>query len=108
MMRLRRASVIAALPLLAWAATASAECAWVLWAQHPKQSRVWSPDTAYPTYTQCTQRLDWMDRDYRKEKTMGTTRLEATKLMAWSSTSEWAVSWQCLPDSVDPRGPKTN
>jgi hypothetical protein len=31
MMRLRRTSVIAVLSLLAWAATASAECAWVLW-----------------------------------------------------------------------------
>ena len=30
MTRLRRASVIAALSLLAWAATASAECAWVI------------------------------------------------------------------------------
>jgi len=32
MMRLRRASVFASLSLLAWAATVSAECAWVLWA----------------------------------------------------------------------------
>ena len=31
MMRLRRASVIALVSLLAWAATASAECAWVPW-----------------------------------------------------------------------------
>jgi|SRR5262245_5862148 len=31
MIRLGRASVIAALSLLAWAATASAECAWALW-----------------------------------------------------------------------------
>jgi len=31
MIRLRRASMIATLSLLAWAATASAECAWVLW-----------------------------------------------------------------------------
>jgi len=30
MMRLRRASVIAMLSLLAWTTTASAECAWVL------------------------------------------------------------------------------
>jgi len=30
-MRLRRASVIVALPLLTSAATADAECAWVLW-----------------------------------------------------------------------------
>src|SRR5262245_28819640 len=34
MMRLRRASVIAMLSLFAWAATASAECAWVLWHQN--------------------------------------------------------------------------
>jgi hypothetical protein len=33
MMRLRRASGIAALFLVAWAATAYAECAWVLWKQ---------------------------------------------------------------------------
>ena len=31
MMRLRRASVIATLSLLAWAVTAHAECAWILW-----------------------------------------------------------------------------
>jgi hypothetical protein len=31
MMRLRRASAISVLSLLAWAATASAECAWVFW-----------------------------------------------------------------------------
>ena len=31
MMRLRRASLMAALSLFAWVATASAECAWVLW-----------------------------------------------------------------------------
>ena len=35
MMRLRRASVIVAMSLLAWAAAAYAECAWVLWGDLP-------------------------------------------------------------------------
>src|SRR5215471_20188788 len=39
MMRLRRASLIAALSLLAWAATASAECAWVAWV-HETRTKV--------------------------------------------------------------------
>jgi len=38
MMRLRTASALATLSLLTWAATASAECAWVLWSNdHMKQ-----------------------------------------------------------------------
>jgi hypothetical protein len=37
MMRLRRASVIATLSLLAWAVTAHAECAWILWQKHPDE-----------------------------------------------------------------------
>jgi hypothetical protein len=47
-----------------------------------------------------------MDKHYHEDKSTATTRLEATRLLAWSSTSEWAVSWQRLPDTVDPRGPK--
>ena len=35
MIQLRRASVIVTLSLLAWATTAYAECAWVLWATSP-------------------------------------------------------------------------
>ena len=42
MIRLRRASVIATLSLLACTATASAECAWVLW-QHQGVSPVGQP-----------------------------------------------------------------
>ena len=38
-MRLRRASVIVALSLLTSAATASAECAWVLWIETKAMSR---------------------------------------------------------------------
>jgi hypothetical protein len=61
MMRLRRASMIAALPLLAWTATSSAECAWVVWehrvthqpARSPqKHGHLWRLLTSAPTATE--------------------------------------------------------
>jgi hypothetical protein len=42
MTRLRRAAVITSLPLLAWAATASAECAWAEEMNAP-DARLWHP-----------------------------------------------------------------
>ena len=59
-MRLRRASVIAVLALLAWAATASAECAWVFWLEagdartHESSSR---PVSGWGTREVCEQAL---------------------------------------------------
>jgi hypothetical protein len=54
MMRLRRASLIA-LSLLASAATARAECAWILWAGGVKTSgeAVHAPIEGYPTRAEC-------------------------------------------------------
>jgi hypothetical protein len=53
MIRLRRTSVIAALSLLVWAATASAECAWVLWDGQLSnvlgQDMLWSVNGTYST-----------------------------------------------------------
>ena len=47
MTRLRRASAIVALSLLACAATASAECAWVLWLE---VNSIQSLAASYPSY----------------------------------------------------------
>ena len=64
MMRLRRASVIAALSLPAWAATASAECGWVLWyrvTEYPTSGAVEGPfraEEAYPTFAACQAGLE--------------------------------------------------
>ena len=55
MMRLRRASVIAVLSSLAWALTASAERAWILWSQGVRNKTAidWFTIGAYPSFNQC-------------------------------------------------------
>ncbi len=89
MMRLRRASVIATLSLLVWAATANAECAWVLWAQWSIANGTSSfasgliPISGFTTKRECDQERA---RRPQQETENGTLF--------------------CLPDTVDPRGPK--
>ena len=95
-MRLRRASVIAALSLLAWAATASAECAWVQWSKTilPSGEDAWSMVAAYT------------------QQEGGKTACEKAATNAKKQTQEGQGTVKgipvrlCLPDSVDPRGPK--
>ncbi len=47
MMHLRRASIMAALSLLAWTATADGKCAWVLWEHRVTPSKEGSPTESW-------------------------------------------------------------
>jgi len=75
---------------------ASAECAWVLWQDVPSKSGRWRLDAGaqvvFPTHEACEQQLK-----VRSEF------LNEANRTASGSRAHFLV---CLPDTVDPRGPK--
>jgi len=89
MMRLARsASLLVAFSLLTSAATAYAECAWVLWGAY-EEPRSFAPV-----------------RQYRPLKAFprGATECEGER-GRYVPGKGW-VDFVCLPDTMDPRGPK--
>jgi hypothetical protein len=97
MMRLaRRASLLIAFSLLASAATAYAECAWILWAGGVKTSgeAVYAPIEGYPTRAECVKGRSTSSVD------------EVEQLKRDVAGAGMKLAFTCLPDTVDPRGPK--
>ena len=91
-------SMIAMLCVLAWAATARAECAWVMWAKQalstkPGHLPKLTVEAAYGGIEDCTRALDQGFPDTRGRSTSTVVTLGNQMFM-------------CLPDTVDPRGPK--
>lgn len=94
MMQLRRASVITAFSLLTLAATAYAECAWVAWLTtvHQTGFRDITPIGTSDSKADCEERVAGI------QKGLETMMQERHMVVA---------AMICLPDTVDPRGPKT-
>jgi len=92
----RRAFVVIVLSLVAPAATAYAECAWVLWAGGVKTSgeAVFVPIEGYPTKAECEKG--------RKASAVD----EVEQLKRDVAGAGMKLAFTCLPDTVDPRGPK--
>jgi len=104
MMRLaRRASLLVALCLLASAATAYADCAWVIWRNsvslRPGSDLKdnWFPEEAVETHQACEAIV----------KAKNTSQERVRDLAASTGGARFMdYSYLCLPDTVDPRGPK--
>ncbi len=94
----RKSSLLVAFSLLTSAATASAECAWVVWSYtvtlSPKgtpdpDSATWTPVASMSNETECRKMARGLPETL-KNPFGGTVTASST----------------CLPDTVDPRGPK--
>src|SRR6267142_2354288 len=108
-------SVVALSGLLAVAASASAECAWVLWSQvHNPNPGPWTLQTAYPGMKACARALDarekeakkatYVTEDGRKMSGIADRRAETDLFQLYGrDASNGGVAWQCFPDTVDPR-----
>ena len=93
-----RVLLVAALLLLS-VSTASAECAWVLW---ESQALGTSPIQAYGTMEACIKGLD----EFAAETGFigsGTVRSRVTRSGEYRGQIDYL---KCLPDTVDPRGPR--
>src|SRR5712664_2973032 len=103
MMRLRRASVIATFSLLTWTATASAECAWVLWEQINTQP--WSVKDGFADTDSCQRALR---SGVRKSVSRypGSEDSGGNSAVIKKARGRFTHTFACLPDTVDPRGPK--
>jgi hypothetical protein len=106
-------SLIAALGLLTLATSASAECAWVLWslrAQFDSRAPIgnttyygdpstWTPEQAVATKAACDEVETARHSDQLAFVNKALAEATAPRMIS-------QIIFRCLPDTVDPRGPK--
>ena len=103
MIRLRRASAIIALVLLTSAATASADCAWVLWKETTGTTQPWQTVGAWADQQKCeSERNAWYGRLGYPVPPVGAS----IELYTTGNRHAGTMRYVCLPDTVDPRGAK--
>jgi hypothetical protein len=107
MMRVgRRAPLLVAFCLLASAATASAECAWVLWWHDIAPVEVWDISQAHPNLKECTDDLVDTARSMKADGYRISGLISGSRMITLEKGSRRGYAL-CLPDTMDPRGPKS-
>ena len=100
----RRSSLLVAFFLLTSAATASAECAWVLWFN--PEANVHMIESAHRSMMECDVALVDMRTVLKHDgyKVYGGSSSSDHVLLGEKGVEK--ITYRCLPDTVDPRGPK--
>ena len=122
---LRRAGLLASLGVLVFISSAAAECAWVLWKDAflgvapVRPLRIWTADGAWPGEAECRGKmreriqLAQPPSEQLREYELNFKTIESEDY--YTTVGEDAAGQQrllitvqflCLPDTVDPRGPK--
>jgi hypothetical protein len=117
----RRASLLVGLSLLTSAASAYAECAWVLWEHRMTPStsgavaETWMPQEAAETRADCDRKIETLIQRLVQPRTPGVLQnyerigdsKGVTMYLGRKEQGAYQTSdFRCLPDTVDPRGPK--
>lgn len=106
----RRASVVVIL-VLASVATASAQCAWVLWQEYgelPGTATKLSPLAAYSGgEVQCEEkRRELRSKLMARNSPPDVTVVDLGFIVMMTKTGSHKYDFTCLPDTIDPRWPK--